>query len=130
VFAAWLVGGVLSLGAVIALLALMGISLRNAILIFAHAAQLQREHGLGWNAETLLRAVADRLTAIVMTSLVTALGVLPLALGLHAPGREIEGPMAVALLGGLLTSLLYNLFVLPPLALRFGVSGAPKPSQP
>ncbi len=130
VFAAWLVGGVLSLGAVIALLALMGISLRNAILIFAHAAQLQREHGLGWNAETLLRAVADRLTAIVMTSLVTALGVLPLALGLHAPGREIEGPMAVALLGGLLTSLLYNLLVLPPLALRFGVSGAPKPSQP
>jgi CzcA family heavy metal efflux pump len=122
VFAAWLVGGVLSLGAVIALLALMGISLRNAILIFAHAAQLQREHGLGWNTDTLQRAVADRLAAIVMTSLVTALGVLPLALGLHAPGREIEGPMAVALLGGLLTSLLYNLLVLPSLALRFGVA--------
>ena len=122
VFAAWLVGGVLSLGAVIALLALMGISLRNAILIFAHAAQLQREQGLDWNTDTLQRAVADRLAAIVMTSLVTALGVLPLALGLHAPGREIEGPMAVALLGGLLTSLLYNLFVLPSLALRFGVA--------
>lgn len=122
VFAAWLVGGVLSLGAVIALLALMGISLRNAILIFTHAAQLQREHGLAWNAEMVQRAVADRLAAIVMTSLVTALGVLPLALGLHAPGREIEGPMAVALLGGLATSLLYNLFVLPPLALRFGVA--------
>jgi len=122
VFAAWLVGGVLSLGAVIALLALMGISLRNAILIFAHAAQLQRQQNLEWNADTLQRAVAERLAAIVMTSLVTALGVLPLALGLHAPGREIEGPMAVALLGGLLTSLLYNLFVLPPLALRFGVA--------
>ncbi|MGC9184155.1 MAG: efflux RND transporter permease subunit [Thiomonas sp.] len=122
VFAAWLSGGVLSLGAVIALLALMGISLRNAILIFAHAAQLQRERGLQWNADTLQRAVAERLAAIVMTSLVTALGVLPLALGQHAPGREIEGPMAVALLGGLLTSLLYNLFVLPPLALRFGVA--------
>lgn len=122
VFAAWLAGGVLSLGAVIALLALMGISLRNAILIFAHAAQLQREQGLDWNTDTLQRAVADRLAAIVMTSLVTALGVLPLALGLHAPGREIEGPMAVALLGGLLTSLLYNLFVLPSLALRFGVA--------
>ncbi|MDD4885486.1 MAG: efflux RND transporter permease subunit, partial [Thiomonas sp.] len=129
VFAAWLVGGVLSLGAVIALLALMGISLRNAILIFAHAAQLQREHGLDWNAETLQRAVADRLTAIVMTSLVTALGVLPLALGLHAPGREIEGPMAVALLGGLLTSLLYNLLALPPLALRFGMARRQQPQQ-
>jgi len=122
VLAAWLVDGVLSLGAVIALLALMGISLRNAILIFTHAAQLQREHGLQWNAETVQRAVAERLSAIVMTSLVTALGVLPLALGLHAPGREIEGPMAVTLLGGLLTSLLYNLFVLPPLALRFGAA--------
>ncbi len=122
VFAAWLVGGVLSLGAVIGLLALMGISLRNAILIFAHTAQLQRAQGLDWNANTLQRAVADRLAAIVMTSLVTALGVLPLALGLHAPGREIEGPMAVALLGGLLTSLLYNLLVLPPLALRFGAA--------
>ncbi|MHB1666382.1 efflux RND transporter permease subunit [Thiomonas sp.] len=129
VFAAWLVGGVLSLGAVIGLLALMGISLRNAILIFAHAGQLQREHGLAWNADTLLRAVADRLAAIVMTSLVTALGVLPLALGLHAPGREIEGPMAVALLGGLLTSLLYNLFVLPQLALRFGVAPAQRESR-
>ncbi|WP_079417536.1 efflux RND transporter permease subunit [Thiomonas intermedia] len=129
VFAAWLVGGVLSLGAVIGLLALMGISLRNAILIFAHVGQLQREHGLAWNADTLLRAVADRLAAIVMTSLVTALGVLPLALGLHAPGREIEGPMAVALLGGLLTSLLYNLFVLPQLALRFGVAPAQRESR-
>ncbi len=129
VFAAWLVGGVLSLGAVIGLLALMGISLRNAILIFAHAGQLQREHGLAWNADTLLRAVADRLAAIVMTTLVTALGVLPLALGLHAPGREIEGPMAVALLGGLLTSLLYNLFVLPQLALRFGEAPAPRASR-
>ena len=127
VFAAWLVGGVLSLGAVIGLLALMGISLRNAILIFTHAAQLQREHGLGWNADTLRQVVSDRLAAIVMTSLVTALGVLPLALGLHAPGREIEGPMAVALLGGLSTSLLYNLFALPSLALRFGVHGPRNP---
>ncbi|WP_449370536.1 efflux RND transporter permease subunit [Thiomonas sp.] len=122
VFAAWLAGGVLSLGAVIAMLALMGISLRNALLIFAHAAHLQREHHLQWSAATLQRAVTERLTAIVMTSLVTALGVLPLALGLHAPGREIEGPMAVALLGGLLTSLLFNLFALPSLALRFGVA--------
>jgi multidrug efflux pump subunit AcrB len=106
---------------VIALLALMGISLRNAILVFTHAAQLRREHGLAWDAALLQRAVTDRLAAIVMTSVVTALGVLPLALGLHAPGREIEGPMAVSLLGGLASSLLYNLLVLPPLALRLGL---------
>ena len=128
--AAWLVGGVLSLGAVIGLLALMGISLRNAILIFAHTQHLVRVEGRSWNAETLRAAVGDRLAPIVMTTLVTALGVLPLALGLHAPGREIEGPMAVALLGGPVTSLLFNLLALPALALRFGampVSGARTP---
>ena len=130
VLAAWLVGGVLSLGAVIGLLALMGISLRNAILIFAHTQHLMRTEGRSWSAETLRAAVGDRLAPIVMTTLVTALGVLPLALGLHAPGREIEGPMAVALLGGLLTSLLFNLLALPALALRFGAmpaSGAGTP---
>ena len=63
---------------------------------------------------------ADRLTAILMTSLVTGLGVLPLALGMEAAGREIEGPMAVVILGGLLTSMALNLLVLPTLALRYG----------
>lgn len=130
VLSAWLVGGVLSLGAVIALLALMGISLRNAILVFAHAAQLQREADQPWHAQTVQRAAVERLAAIVMTSLVTALGVLPLALGLHAPGREIEGPMAVALLGGLASSLIYNLFILPPLALRFGTARRARPFPP
>jgi Cu/Ag efflux pump CusA len=55
-----------------------------------------------------------------MTSLVTALGVLPLAIGMNEPGREIEGPMAVVLLGGLLTSMVLNLLILPTLALRYG----------
>jgi Cu/Ag efflux pump CusA len=55
-----------------------------------------------------------------MTSLVTALGVLPLAIGMNEPGREIEGPMAVVLLGGLLTSMVLSLLILPSLALRYG----------
>jgi CzcA family heavy metal efflux pump len=118
--AIWLLGGVFSIGVAVGLLALMGISLRNAILVFAHAQHLVREQGLPWDAQTVLRAVCDRLAPIVMTTLVTALGVLPLALGMHAPGREIEGPMAVVLLGGLLASLAFNLFALPQLALRFG----------
>ncbi|MDE2120815.1 MAG: efflux RND transporter permease subunit, partial [Betaproteobacteria bacterium] len=122
--AVWLVGGVFSIGVAVGLLALMGISLRNAILVFAHARQLVREQGLAWDAATVLRAVCDRLAPIVMTTLVTGLGVLPLALGMHAPGREIEGPMAVVLLGGLLSSLGFNLFVLPQLALRFGHAAA------
>lgn len=57
---------------------------------------------------------------ILMTSLVTALGVLPLAIGMMEPGREVEGPMAVVILGGLLTSMALNLLVLPTLALRYG----------
>jgi Cu/Ag efflux pump CusA len=55
-----------------------------------------------------------------MTSLVTALGVLPLAIGMNEPGREIEGPMALVILGGLLTSMALNLLILPILALRYG----------
>jgi Cu/Ag efflux pump CusA len=68
----------------------------------------------------VIEGSADRLTPILMTSLVTALGVLPLAIGMNEPGREIEGPMAVVLLGGLLTSMVLNLLILPSLALRYG----------
>ena len=121
--AVWCSGAAFSIGAVVGMLALMGISLRNAILVFAHARQLVREQGLPWDADTVLRAFSDRLAAIVMTTLVTALGVLPLALGMHAPGREIEGPMALVLLGGLASALLFNLFALPQLALRFARVG-------
>ena len=73
-----------------------------------------------WNTDTAIRGAADRLAPILMTSLVTALGVLPLAIGMNEPGREIEGPMAVVILGGLLTSMALNLLVLPTLALRYG----------
>jgi Cu/Ag efflux pump CusA len=73
-----------------------------------------------WDQATAIRGAADRLPAILMTSLVTALGELPLAIGMSEPGREIEGPMAVVILGGLLTSIALNLLVLPTLALRYG----------
>jgi Cu/Ag efflux pump CusA len=72
------------------------------------------------DADTAIRGAADRLAAILMTSLVTALGVLPLAIGMGEPGREIDGPMAVVILGGLLTFMALNLLVLPTLALRYG----------
>jgi Cu/Ag efflux pump CusA len=73
-----------------------------------------------WDNNTAIRGAADRLAAILMTSLVTALGVLPLAIGMGEPGREIEGPMAIVILGGLLTSMTLNLLILPTLALRYG----------
>jgi Cu/Ag efflux pump CusA len=67
-----------------------------------------------------MRGAMERLGPILMTALVTALALLPLALGSGDPGREIEGPMAIVILGGLLTSTVLSLFVLPTLALRFG----------
>ena len=74
----------------------------------------------GATAATILRGAQERLVPILMTAAVTALGLLPLAIGLHQPGREIEGPMAVTVLGGLLSSTILNLMVLPALAERFG----------
>jgi Cu/Ag efflux pump CusA len=73
-----------------------------------------------WTVDTAIEGSADRFTPILMTSLVTALGVLPLAIGMNDPGREIEGPMAVVLLGGLMTSMVLNLLILPSLALQYG----------
>jgi Cu/Ag efflux pump CusA len=100
--------------------ALFGITLRNSILMIARFEQLVVEQGLPWTMETAVRGALDRVVPVLMTSLVTALGVLPLALSLRQAGHEIEGPMAIVILGGLLTSMVLNLLILPTLALKFG----------
>ena len=120
VLAVFATGGVLSLGAMVGFVTLFGISLRNSILMIDHYERLVELEALPWELATAIRGAADRLTPILMTSIVTGLGVLPLAIGMNAPGREIEGPMAVVILGGLLTSMALNLLVLPTLALRYG----------
>ena len=79
---------------------------------------------------TAIRGALERLGPILMTALVTALGLLPLALGSGDPGREIEGPMAIVILGGLITSTALSLFVLPTLALRFGRFQGSDASEP
>jgi Cu/Ag efflux pump CusA len=113
-------GGLLSLGSMVGFVTLFGITLRNSILMIDHYQHLIAVDGSRWDEATAIRGAADRIAPIVMTSLVTALGVLPLAIGMNEPGREIEGPMAVVILGGLLTSMALNLLVLPTLALRYG----------
>jgi len=120
VLAVFAIGGMLSLGSMIGFVTLFGITLRNSILIVAHYEHLVAVEKAPWGLEAAVRGAADRLTPILMTSVVTALGVLPLAIGMAEPGREIEGPMAVVILGGLLTSMTLNLLVLPALALRYG----------
>jgi Cu/Ag efflux pump CusA len=97
-----------------------GITLRNSIMLVSHYEHLVAVEGASWGLETALRGAEERLAPIVMTALVTALGLLPMALGSGAPGREIEGPMAQVILGGLATSTVLNLLALPALALRFG----------
>jgi CzcA family heavy metal efflux pump len=120
VFAVFVSGGLLSLGSMVGFVALFGITLRNSILMIAHYEHLVGTERRPWTIETAIEGAADRLAPIAMTSLVTALGVLPLAIGMNEPGREIEGPMAVVILGGLLTSMVLNLLILPTLALRYG----------
>lgn len=120
VLAVFATGGLLTLGSMVGFVTVFGITVRNSILIIAHCEHLVIVEGLPWNLATAIRGATDRLTPILMTSLVTGLGLLPLAIGGSAPGREIQGPMAVVILGGLMTSMLLNLLVLPTLALRFG----------
>ena len=120
IFAASLTGGELSLGALVGFVTLFGITLRNSIMLISHYEHLVDAEGMTWGLEAALRGAGERLAPILMTALVTGLGLLPLALGSGDPGREVEGPMAVVILGGLITSTLLNLLVLPTLALRFG----------
>ncbi|MGH9396397.1 MAG: efflux RND transporter permease subunit [Terriglobia bacterium] len=120
VFAVWATGGVLSLGALVGFVTVFGITLRNSIMLISHYEHLVGIEGMNWGLDAALRGASERLAPILMTALVTGLGLLPLALGSGDPGREIEGPMAIVILGGLITSTVLNLLVLPTLALRFG----------
>lgn len=120
VLAVLFTGGWLSLGSLVGFVTLFGITLRNSIMLVSHYQYLTREEGLPWNPETARRGAAERLPSILMTALVTALGLLPLALGSGEPGREIEGPMASIIVGGLLTSTLLNLLILPAVLLHYG----------
>ncbi len=114
------IGGGLSLGAMVGLVTVFGVSARNAILLLSHYEHLVEVEGAPWNPGIVLRGAQERLIPILMTAAVTALGLMPLAIGINRPGQEIEGPMAVTVLGGLITSTLLNLIVLPALAERFG----------
>ena len=114
----------LSLGALVGLVTVFGISARNAILLLSHYEELVSVEGNTWDIATVLRGAQERLIPILMTAAVTALGLLPLAMGLSKPGHEIEGPMAVTVLGGLLSSTFLNLIFLPVMARRWS-----KPAQ-
>jgi CzcA family heavy metal efflux pump len=110
----------LSIGTLVGFVTLFGITTRNSLMMVSHFDHLVREEGQVWGAEAALRGATERVVPILMTASVTALGLLPLALGSGQAGREIEGPMAIVILGGLVTSTALNLLVLPTLAVRWG----------
>jgi CzcA family heavy metal efflux pump len=120
VIAVALTGASLSLGSLVGFVTLFGIAARNAILLVSHAEHLVEVEGQAWSLETVIRATRERVTPILMTALVTALGLLPLAIQTGQAGREIQGPMAIVILGGLITSTAMSLFLLPSLVWRYG----------
>lgn len=128
VLAVFALGGLLSIGTLVGFVTLFGITVRNAIMLVSHYEHLVVHEGMTWGLEAALRGASERLIPILATAVTTALGLLPLAIGTGDPGREIEGPMAIVILGGLATSTVLNLLVLPTLALRFGAFDRPQPS--
>lgn len=120
VLAALFTGGWLSLGSLVGFVTLFGITLRNSIMMVSHFQHLVDEENCAWNLETCIRGASERLPSVLMTALVTSLGLLPLALGSGEAGREIEGPMATIIVGGLITSTVLNLLILPAIMLHFG----------
>lgn len=125
VLAVALTGGDLSLGSMVGFVTLFGITLRNAIMLISHYEHLVHVEGKPWDLETATLGATERLVPILMTALATGLALLPLAILAGEPGNEIEGPMAIVILGGLVSSTLLNLLVLPAMALRWGHFEAP-----
>jgi len=120
VAAALLTGGVLSLGSLVGFITVLGIAARNGIMLLSHFRHLELEEGMTFGRELIRRGAEERIVPILMTALAAGLGLLPLALSGSKPGYEIEYPMAVVILGGLATSTLLNLLVLPVLYELFG----------
>jgi Cu/Ag efflux pump CusA len=136
--AAYLGGGIISLGSLVGFFTVFGIAARNGILLVNHCQHLEREEGETFGPALVLRGARERLSPILMTSLATGLALVPLIVLGDRPGHEIEYPLAIVIVGGLVTSTLLTLFVVPSLYLRFGrrrrgradpgTHGAPQPT--
>jgi CzcA family heavy metal efflux pump len=120
VLAAWIGVGDVDLGALVGFFAVLGIAARNGILMISHLQDLERAEGEQFGLALVMRGASERLSPILMTALATALALAPFVLFGEKPGQEIENPMAIVILGGIATSTLMNLFVIPALYLRFG----------
>jgi Cu/Ag efflux pump CusA len=123
----FLTGAVLSLGSLVGFVTVLGIAARNGIMLISHYRHLEQEEGVPFGTELVIRGAEERLSPILMTALVTSLALVPIVLAGDRSGHEIEHPMAVVILGGLVTSTVLNVFLLPAIYLRYGRSAAAGP---
>lgn len=127
VLALLLTSGEINVAALVGFIALFGIAVRNGILLVSHYYQLLEGKSL---QEAIFQGSMERLSPILMTALVSSLALIPLALGGGEPGKEIQTPMAIVILGGLLTSTFLNMLVVPALFLKWATRGAEEASIP
>jgi Cu/Ag efflux pump CusA len=131
VIAVLISGDPLSLGSLVGFVAVLGIAARNGILLVSHYRHLEQREGEPFGDALVVRGARERLAPIAMTALCAGLALVPLVLAGDRPGHEIEHPMAVVILGGVVTSTLLSLFVTPLLYLRYGrVPGDPVADLP
>jgi CzcA family heavy metal efflux pump len=119
-------GGIVSLGSLVGFFTVLGIVARNGIMMITHFQHLEREEGETFGPALVLRGAKERLAPILMTALATGLALVPLVIYGEIPGAEIEHPMAIVILGGLVTATFLNLFIIPALYLRFAKSRRPQ----
>ncbi len=119
IIATYYVGGVISLGSLVGFFTVLGIVARNNIMLISHYQHLEQFEGEPFGPNLVLRGASERLVPILMTVLTTGLALVPLIVFGDIPGQEIEYPMAIVILGGLISATLLNLFVVPSLYLRF-----------
>ncbi|TMJ13202.1 MAG: efflux RND transporter permease subunit [Bacillati bacterium ANGP1] len=120
ILAAFATGRILSLGSLVGFLTVLGIVARNGIMLMSHYHHLEQYEGETFGPGLVMRGARERLRPILMTMAATALALVPLVVAGNIPGHEIEYPMAIVILGGLVTSTLMNLFVVPAMYLRLG----------
>jgi CzcA family heavy metal efflux pump len=119
VLAAYMAGGEISLGSLVGFFTVLGIVARNGIMLISHYQHLEKEEGVPFGVDLVLQGAMERLVPILMTVLTTGLALVPLVIAGAIPGQEIEYPMAIVILGGLISATLLNLFVVPSLYLKF-----------